>query len=411
MAVEAKIVTIATGTGTSQIDTAHGMSQTPQVAILAHAGSVAGGQDGALAIGAFTSSTERASFSCFIEGDPTTTDSASLIATDSCFQLLNTVAAVDGALDGVGFDATNVSVIPDNGFVQSNAVSCLLLAGLDNVKVGTFTLGASTGSQSFTPLSFAPDVMIFFGVSGVAAGTIAAHARFSYGWSTVTANRAFAVNSRDGQTDTQTDGIISDDYAWVALAATTGAVSDGFTVTSFNADGWTLNKSVGANTPLIGYIALKGCSAAIIDSAFRSDTSNITVTGASFTPKAVLSMFRTTATASEEDTSTTHMDGGFGWGTSSSNRYAAWLGEEDAQPTNDPKPAQSTSLLALTFDLPVGSTSQGSVDVVSLDSGGATLDQVVAGVNLTYLPLLFLGDAATAAADPASTEDILRVEV
>lgn len=398
MATEFKIVSIATGTGTTQIDTAHGMGATPQLAILRHGG--LSGTDARMGFGAFTSSTERAGFTVFLNDAVTTSDTGSLLIADGCLPLLSASGTLDGQLDAVGFDATNVSVIPDNAFAGSNNVSCFLMAGLDAVKVGTFTLGAGTGSQSFTPLSFQPDWMWFFGVSGVAAGTIAAHGRWAEGWSTVTANRCIAFNSRDARPDSQTDGLISDDYAWAALATTTGAVSDGFIVTSFNADGWTLNKLVGGNTPIIGYIAGKGCSAAIIDTAFRTDTNNITVTGASFTPKAVCQMVRPLATASEEGTSTTGLTAGFGWATGATTRYSAWIGENDAEPTTDVYASQSTTLFASTFDMPTGATTQGSQELVSFDSGGVTLDQVAAGVVASYEPLLLLGDAAAATGQP-----------
>lgn len=392
MAIEATIVTIATGTGTGQINTPHGMSQTPQLAVLRHAGGAGAMR---LGMGAFTSATERVGFSLFAEDAAATSDTASLIIADGCMALQSDVTTIEGQIDAVGFDATNVSVIPDNAFTTGVNLSCLLLAGLTNVKVGTFTLGAGTGSQSFTPLTFQPDVLWFFGTSGVAAGTIAAHARWAEGWSNGTTHRALALNSRDGQAASQTDGIISDDYAWVNLLATTGAVSDGFTVTSMDATGWTINKLVGANTPIIGYIAMEGCSAAILDSVFRTDTSNQPVTGAGFTPKIAVQMVRPLATASEEGTATTGLTAGFGWATGATTRYSAWIGEEDAQDPTDTYASQSATLFASTFDMATGATTQGSMELVSFDSDGVTLDQVAAGVVASYLPLLLLGDAAS----------------
>ena len=393
MAVEANIITIATGTGTSQVNTAHGMTATPQVAILLH--SALRGVDQRVSIGAFTSATERAGFAIFSDGGTAASDTASLIVTDGCLPILNDTTTVDGQLDAVGFDATNVSVIPDNAFTASNNVSCLLLAGLTNVKVGTITVQAATGTQAITGIGFQPDVLLFFGVSGVAAGTIAAHARFCYGWGTASQQRALATNSRDAQDPTATWALISDDYAWVTLAATTGAVSDGFVISTMDSDGFTLNKLVGGNTPIVGYVALKGCQAKIVDSAMRTDTNNQTVTGVGFSPRVVLQMIRPEVAASEEGTSSDHAEWGAGWAVSSSKRYSMWAADEDNLATTDVYATQSTTRFAINFDKETGAVDGGDMDFVSLDSDGCTLDQDTAAAAAIYLPLLFLGDAAS----------------
>lgn len=395
MAIEAAIVTIATGTGTSQIDTAHGMTATPQVAILLHGG--LGGTDARAAIGAFTSATERVGFTIYSNDAAAASDTASLLVDDGCLPLLASSTALDGQLDAVGFDATNVSVIPDDAFAVGKNISCLLLAGLTNAKVGTITLGAATGAQAFTGVGFAPDVILFFGVSGVAAGTIAAHARWCYGWGKTDSQRAVACNSRDAQDPTASWALISDDYAWVALTATTGAVSDGFTVTSMDSDGFTINKLVGANTPIVGYVALKGVQAKIVDTAMVVGTTNQVVTGAGFTPKVVLQMIRPEVTASEEGTSSDHAEFGAGWGISSSARYSMWWAEEDALATTDNYGTQSVTRFAINFAKEDGSTDEGDMDLVSLDADGCTLDQDTAAAAAIYLPLLFLGDAASSA--------------
>lgn len=184
-------------------------------------------------------------------------------------------------------------------------------------------------------------------------------------------------------------------------------MSNGFTVTSFDTDGFTINKVVGGNTPILGYVALKGCQAKIVDSAMVAGTTNQVVTGAGFQPRVVLQMIRPEVTASEEGTSSDHAEWGAGWGVSSSQRFSMWAADEDNLATTDVYAAQSATRFAINFDKETGAVDEGDMDLVSLDADGCTLDQDTAAAAAIYLPLLFLGDAA-ANASVAGTSTALR---
>ena len=390
--------TFATGTGTGDLaaQTPDLGGATPQAILFCHAGNN-NATNRVWCIGAATATTERATGTSVIVDGAATTDTGHVLRDDAVLAMLNTTAAIDGLVDLAAVGADSFTPTIDDAFAASATIAYAAFAGLTDAEAATFALSAS-GDQTVGSSDW--DAVIFFG-TGAAVGAIAAQARIVVGFATATKNRCWVATAQDNVADTNNFSLISDDYCWAQLNAGTGAVVDGIRVNSLTG-GIGLTRVAGTNTTNVGYLALKGVSADIIDSAMRTDTNNQTVTGASFTPEFLLSLLSPAATASDEATARTGMEGGIGWANGSAH-YANWIGEADALAASDPFAAQSTTRMAIDRLISDGTSDEGDMSLVSFDSGGVTLDQDTAAAQATYMPLLLLGDEATASVAQTST--------
>jgi len=387
--------TFATGTGTGDLaaQTPSLGGATPQLILLLNA-QYQTATDMSWSFGAATSASERASCTAWADDAATTTDTAHLMVTDGCLVRLTDAATVDGAVDIAATGADSFTPTIDNAFAASATVGWAAFAGLDGAKVGTITASTdAVATQAFTGVGFQPDLVIFFGVAAT-VGTIGANSRIVVGWADGTTQRCLAMVSRDGQTDVSSWGMIANDVAWAQLNVSSGAVSDAITLSSFDSDGFTINRTVGTANWNIGYIAIKGVQKKTLDTAMRTDTNNQSVTGAGFQGEFLLTLYRPPVTA-YETAGSAHLEGGVGFAVSSTKRFATWCADEDALAAHDTYNAQSGTRVAIDFDKETGAVDEGDVDFVSFDSDGFTLDQDTAAAQATLIAALVIGDVAT----------------
>lgn len=394
MIVDSGSFNTGTGTGDLAEQTPALGGATPQLILF-----MAASGDRNWGFGAASGTAARACYSTFIDDAATTTDTGHIMHSVACYSRMASTSAVDGLVDLASVGANSFVPTIDDAFAVSMTVYWVAFAGLTAAEVGTFQL--TTGADQTVGTSDW-DAVIFFG-RGTSIGTAAAQTFVPMiGFATATKSRALCCSSQDNVADTNTFGIISDNYSWVSTNATNGNIAEGILVNSLTG-GIGLTRVAGTTQYNIAYAAIKGVTADIVDSAHRTDTNNQTSPSVTFTPKFLFNISRPPVTASEEGTASTHMEGGLGWAISTSKRYANWYAEADALAAHDPKAAESTTRCSIDFLRTDGTTDEGDMDFVSFNAGTVTLDQDTAAAQATYLPMLLLGDAGDVATNQTST--------
>jgi hypothetical protein len=398
MGLSVKVGTRTTGTGTSNLTSAS-LGFTPKAVILFGVRGAGGAQPYArlgLSVGAFTSATERCAAAAVCLDAQTAGSTGSVVYDDACFALLLTPTGDDGKIDGVSLDADTFTVVPDNAFAASELMRFIAIGGSDVVaaKAGTITLGALTGNQTFTDPGFQPDVVFFFWArSNSVANTASANAGIGMGWAVSSAQRAAVGGaSQDTADPTNSRAIVMTDKCIAICSAATDAIAIDADFVSFETLGFTINKTTGAGTPPIGYLALKGGRWFADTTTMRTDTDDQPVTGVGFTPRVVVLAARPPATATEAAPSA-HFELCIG-ATDGTNQGSMWVSDEDALATSDTYSRDTSFGSLIDFDKETGATDEGSVAIGSFDADGFTLDQNVASAVETLIPFLVGGDNA-----------------
>lgn len=165
-----------------------------------------------------------------------------------------------------------------------------------SIKVGSFTKKTSTGAQAVTGVGFLGKAVIFFSVGSTAAATFSGNGLGpSVGMATGTGaggtgQRAQATGSADASVTSAAQQQMV--QRAIELLNSAGTIVGAATLTSFDADGFTLNWSVAdANAYLISYVVIGGAdltNAKVHDFNLRASLGAIAVTGIGFQPDLVL---------------------------------------------------------------------------------------------------------------------------
>lgn len=262
-----------------------------------------------------------------------------------------------------------------------------------SVKVGTFNARTTTGSQSITGVGFQPKALLL-GVGGQASpGTNSAIMRLGFGMSTSTVSRVLSTAARGGGTTTgNVNGENTMAAAAIRLLNTFGVVHFNALLTSFDADGFTLNYDIIGTSPsawLIGYMALGGTDidVAVGDFLLTTSTGDQDITGLPFAPDAVL-MAHTNQGSALPYINRTNAIFGMGVGVSTTQRWASIFSDRDqVLPTESARYQRSDRCL-------VGLTAAHAIDFEA-DYSGALVngfrvnksDAPAADVRVAYLAI------------------------
>jgi len=225
--------------------------------------------------------------------------------TNRCIVLTNTSTAGTTSHEAqlVSMDADGFTLSWLKATVGVNyIVHYLALGGPDITKAatGSFTPTAGTGSQAVTGLSFQPDFLMFLSIDSNTAGSrVSPHGKISIGFASngPSINQvATTVATRSSTANPLTSGAQAHDAAVVEKAETTGSITFVASVTSFDANGFTVNKTVnaaGSETP-VQYLALRGgqykAGTIARPSTATPPTFPLSYTGVGFAPKGLLFM-------------------------------------------------------------------------------------------------------------------------
>ncbi len=401
MALSTKAGNFALNTSTGN-QAVTGIGFQPEIVLLFGSMNTADGVvvDFNLVIGAATSSTARGHVSINDEDGQGTSDSSRTIFTNSCLRMLAPGSASSYLViaDFVSMNADgftiNISTAPGSAY----RIGYLALAGSDltSVKVGSFTTPVSTGNNATTGVGFQPDAVLLFS-NGDVLETDTNSVAFGFGFAVSASERAWtslATPRSKVTTETYrrqgTDGCI----AYLDHDGSSLEVHADFV--SFDADGFTLNFDTTTSGDGVIYVALKGGQYAVGDLLTRTSTGNFSETGIGFQPSAgIFASFCNPVTGSI----IAGLEMSIGLAVSSTERFVVGGVSEDAQGTSDTDQFQDDGLVYQNYDH--AQALEGSIDFVSWDGDGFTLNQVdadpTAGNEVIYF---VIGADEVAAAGP-----------
>ena len=274
-------------------------------------------------------------------------------------------------------------------------------------KVETFTAIAGTGPQTISTTGFQPKAVLFWITDRTSVGN-GAFARFGRGWTDGTRMGAVSTAWDDGSAanlnDSRTRLVTT---ACITLIDETATVLAEATITSFNADGFTINWGIDGGSRLVAYLALGGAN---LTNAYVGGFNfpagplgtNHSETAPGFQPDAVLFI----GTDFTQSLNTTNDRGGDGFGIalSPTDRHSDAHRWRDLRTGTDSGSSGIDTNYALIFaddaNLP-----DNALDLVSMDPNGFTVtnDLGISEPGVSYLALKGMAVGRGLLTQPSST--------
>ncbi len=276
----------------------------------------------------------------------------------------------------------------------------LALGGTDitNAVGGQIAMPNSTADFSVTGLGFQPDVVflsvILLGVNGTANNNNS----FSFGVAkSSSAMWCAAIKGQNAAATMNTSRAFFDNRCAVVHQSTGDTIVDEVGFVSMDAGGFTLSHPVNsAGAYLINYLAIKGGQWAVGN--FNQATSagvQASVTGLAFQPVGALFGHASYETANAV-TPTARI--GIGAATSTSQRQAIWMGDEDAAANAIANQRYATDKVVMMYDeaTSAGATVISEADLSSFNSDGLSLNWTTADATARKVGYVAFGDNAVA---------------
>lgn len=370
---------VATGTITTPTSTGNaavtGLAFQPKLIILSSTVVSSLTQGIRSGIGVCQSSTARWTFGVSaVQGSAIGTAQGRNFKSDKCISIIETTSGgttqvyIEGdlvSLDANGF-TINWTAVQASGYpVYYTAIG----GSSVTAKVGTFDSGAGTGSQSVTGVGFRPStILIANGIGSVTEGPATSDVH--------------SIGVGQSASETFTFGGVaagisqiysSQGTAEIIRRLTTGpATNTAATLTSLDADGFTVNFTTNSAAKRYGYLALSGISAKSGVFNQPGSTGNQSITGLGLTPSVVILMSRGLVSSTTNDNSNNFS---FGVGVSSSSRNVVSFGNKiDSQTDNGSDGSATKVIQLLTGNNASNPTLNAEADFVSQDSGGFTIN-------------------------------------
>lgn len=282
------------------------------------------------------------------------------------------------------------ALLTDTQSVGSNTLTTS--AAFVRVAKGSFakSTGVAPASQAITGVGFQPKAVIFFWTRQTAEG-FAAIQSTGFGFATGSLNeRAVAIAEDDNSANSNSGRWKSSTNMILMLSAGTPTLTAKAELTSFNADGFTINWTTNeARADIIHYVALGGDGLTnALASTFNlaTGTGNQAVTGVGFQPDLVLFLSGFTGA---DDTALAASELSLGLARSSTARGAIVVGSIDAEPSNATKMSQQRTDAAILL-LTTTMIQDAIADFVSMNADGFTVnksDAPTASTPIFYLAL------------------------
>lgn len=257
---------------------------------------------------------------------------------------------------------------------------------------GTFTKRTSVGAQSITGVGFQPKAVIFFWTKNPTNGTSAPNGVMGIGFAggSPIANSAVVTSAQDNVGTTNTGWIESATYSIVTLNPATPALAAQAYVTSFDADGFTLNwQTADTQADIIHFIAIGGTDITNVKvGQFNGPaaTGNFSYSGVGFQPDFVM-LALPDRNATTLDTVQAAGALNIGMFTSTSQGAIGW-GSRDGQTTISH--AHTMSDANSVYGIRRNAADQVAT-FVSMDPTGFTLNYTTAGGSAPYIYIALKG--------------------
>ena len=242
------------------------------------------------------------------------------------------------------------------------------------VKAGTFVQKTSPGAQAIAGLGFQPQLILFFSSGVTSSGSYADHQNAMHGMTVGTAagdNGSVSTSSQDGQTTGTHNSSGRAARKAITFCEFGDALKAESDLTSFDADGFTLNwTTADAVARIINFIAVDGFTdVKVIEWQLNGSAGNQSVTGVGFTPDVVISIWE----QNDNLNSTPYVanDGGIGIG--AFDGTVEWGMSTFDEEGNDTTTRRNQS----NVDLWAGSNVAGTAryaNFVSMDADGFTIN-------------------------------------
>lgn len=302
------------------------------------------------------------------------------------------------SLDATGF-TTNFSAT-----VSGAKFPYLAIGGSDvtNSAAGQVAMTTGTTNFSVTGLSFQPDIVFLSVVLLTTTGTASNNNSLSFGVAKSTSARwAVGIKSRNAQATMNTSRAFTSDSCLIVLQSTGDTIIDKIDFVSFNSDGFTLSHPTASGSAyLVNYLCFKGGQWKVGNFSQATSTGNQSTTGVGFQPVGVLFAHASDATDQTGGTGATATARiGIGAATSSTNRQAIWMGDEDAAADSKCDSRYATDKCILMYDEAGGGapTALAEADYVSNDSDGFTINWSTADATARKIGYVAFGSNASAA--------------
>ena len=296
----------------------------------------------------------------------------------------------------------------------ADIVHYVALGGTDltNATASSFSLTSGTGSQSVTGIGFQPDFIMFLDAFNATNDTTTTLVRNGMGFASSASSRAaLAIAGDDGKDTSDTYSMQRTDNAIAVLEEDGSSVNTLADLTSFDADGFTVNKSANITTHNVHYLALKGGQYKVGN--FNKSTNTTTpvdqsVTDVGFRPVGLL-MASFNLAASTSIQTEARMSLGAADGPPATNASASegstWWHDKHNVGTMDANQRTSTTKIATHGSQ---STLSAEADFKSFDSGGFTLTWTTNNAVAEQILYVAFGHTSTSAVTLGQARAIAR---
>lgn len=273
-------------------------------------------------------------------------------------------------------------------------VHYLALGGNDitNVFVGKTAIGTSIGAWSVTGVGFKPDLVIGTHIlNNIDAGAFST-SQFNLSAFTETTQSALSYRSQDAANPTNNINYQRNDKAIVGVSSSANTVGIEGTITTMDADGFTIDLTTAPSTVDWGFMAIKGGHYAVLSDTQKTSTGTKSKTGAGFKPSALLMCGVNAATSSSINSNQSKISIGGGDG---STEGASWASSVDNVATSDTNVAHVEDKVLRHATDPT--TTDSEADLASLDNDGYTLDWTTADATDREFFVILFGNPVEAA--------------
>jgi hypothetical protein len=301
------------------------------------------------------------------------------LRTDAALHTTDNAAALDGALDLSSFDASGFTMVIDTAIAAAIYVHYIAFGGDDLTNATTFQEASpgATGTNATTGIGFQPDVLFTtIYQSTTAPNNHAGSASWGFGVATGSAsaeNQIIACSARDNQANADTGSYCQSGECVATTQAFGTGVFDRAILSSFDADGFTLNWLESTAAIQWGGLCMKGgqWKAGNFTSSTTA-TTTIPVTGAGFAPDGVMTISCGTP-ESTNDTEDDEARFSIGAGLSTTDRLGMGYFSDDA--TARAEVSLCAEYDAVSAHMGDSGSLSGLVDINSMDSDGITFIQ------------------------------------
>lgn len=309
-----------------------------------------------------------------------------------CIFFLNTAGTVIAAADFVSMDADGFTVTWSTNDASARIIGYTAFSGLTNVKTGSISSPASTGSVGYTGLGFQPDAMMTIGRVSTATPPNSGVSPISFCFSAASsASDQWAIAWRDlnsGLPATGTDHVQKSGVILTLMNVTSGDTSIQLeaNLTSFDSDGFTWNwTNISLGTGLnVFYVAFKGGNFKAGSITAPGSTGSQATTGIGFAPQWL--MMSTMGTVAQTTSSAGHAHFGQAFGTAANTLSTFFGSGSNYNPSNTSSYISTSDFLRQMFVNHASPTTDFQASLTSLDSDGFTLNftTVLAGNEKVY---------------------------